>query len=212
MRELKVATSTSIKVFMADSYNHLSGKAGQTLTVYLSKPGAPFVQINTNVTDLGYGWYEVTLTASHTDTLGDIALHITAPGADPTEVLCRIVAIDVMDGERFGLANIDVPTSSRFSNDQFQVSPSWWLPPTVGPGSGSGAYARTYVLRDQAGNPIPNAEAWVSTDSYGSNVVAGTLVTDAFGSVTFLLDAGTYYMWRQHADFTFNNPETITVP
>ena len=46
--------------------------------------------------------------------------------------------------------------------------------------------------------PIADADVWISTDAAGTNVIAGTLQTNASGNVTFMLDAGeTYYTWFQ---------------
>lgn len=75
-------------------------------------------------------------------------------------------------------------------------------------GSGSISYP---VTVKSSGTPVAGVECWVSTDSAGSNVVAGTLTTDDFGVVTFLLDAGTYYLWRDSTTHSFPKPTTITV-
>jgi hypothetical protein len=75
----------------------------------------------------------------------------------------------------------------------------------------------TYTLTDSGtGDPIEGAEIWITTDLAGSAVVwLGT--TDAFGVARdtndYLprLDAGTYYVWRQKAGYTFSDPDTETV-
>lgn len=59
--------------------------------------------------------------------------------------------------------------------------------------------------------PVDGCAVWVTTDSAGTNVVAGTLYTDAFGRVTVYLDPGTYYIWRQIAGVNYTNPQTIVV-
>lgn len=61
------------------------------------------------------------------------------------------------------------------------------------------------------GQPADGVAVWITTDSAGSNVVAGTLYTDALGKVTFMLDAGTYYAWKQKSGANFTNPESFTV-
>lgn len=82
----------------------------------------------------------------------------------------------------------------------------------AGGAAGSGAITYTYtVTNSDDGLPIAGVAVWVTTDSAGTNVVAGTLVTDSFGVVTFYLDAGTYYLWRQLAGWTFANPDTEVV-
>lgn len=66
-----------------------------------------------------------------------------------------------------------------------------------GDGSGTGADQVTITV-SQSGNPVADAGVWITTDSDGRNVVAGTLQTDSEGKVLFLLDAGdTYYLWMQ---------------
>lgn len=76
---------------------------------------------------------------------------------------------------------------------------------------GAGAIEWEVEITDDDDNPIDGVEVWVSTDSVGSNVVAGSLTTDAFGIVIFMLDAGNYYLWKQHANYNFTNPVPMTV-
>lgn len=62
---------------------------------------------------------------------------------------------------------------------------------------GAGADTVTLTFTDGS-NPIADADCWVTNDSAGNNVVAGTLQTNSSGQVTFLLDAGTtYYFFAQ---------------
>jgi len=76
---------------------------------------------------------------------------------------------------------------------------------------GAGAIEWAYVVTDaDTGALIDGAEVWVTTDSAGTNVVAsGT--TDTTGTVTFYLDAGTYYFWTKKAGYNFTNPDTEAV-
>lgn len=94
MRELKLSTAANVMVFMTDSADHVTGKTSLTLTITASKDGAAFSSISPTVTERGNGWYNVALTTSHTDTLGDLALHVTATGADPTDLPMRVIAMD----------------------------------------------------------------------------------------------------------------------
>lgn len=76
---------------------------------------------------------------------------------------------------------------------------------------GGGAVETNIITNDDEGNPLDGVEVWATTDAAGNNVVAGTLSSDTDGTVTFMLDAGTYYIWRQLARFNFPNPQTIVV-
>ena len=82
---------------------------------------------------------------------------------------------------------------------------------TTGAPSGSGAVSWTYTLTSSVDSaPIPDAQVWVTTDIAGIIIVASN-TTDSFGKVTFMLDAGTYYVWRQKTGFDFVNPDTEVV-
>lgn len=93
MRNLDQTTAYNLMVFMTDSTDHMTGKPGLTLTITASKAGAAFASITPTVTDRGSGWYSLALTTTHTDTAGDLALHITGTGADPTDLVSRVGAI-----------------------------------------------------------------------------------------------------------------------
>jgi hypothetical protein len=76
---------------------------------------------------------------------------------------------------------------------------------------GAGAVSWPFTVTETgSGVPIPGAEVVVSTDSGKANIIA-TGITDTFGIVTFLLDAGTYYFWTNHPGFNFTNPRQETV-
>jgi len=99
---LKQSTARSVVVFMTDSTDHVTGKTGLTLTITASKDGAAFASITPTVTELSNGWYKLALTTSHTDTLGDLALHITATGADPTDLVRQV--LQFLPGEKWTAA------------------------------------------------------------------------------------------------------------
>lgn len=81
----------------------------------------------------------------------------------------------------------------------------------VGGAVGSGALSCTWTQKDDEENPMDNVQVWITTDEAGINIIAGTLITDANGEVTFMLDEGTYYVWRERAGYNFTNPQTWSV-
>lgn len=129
MALLKQSTAFTRMVLMLDSADHVSGKTGLTLTITASKAGAAFASISPTVTERGNGWYSLALTTSHTDTLGELALHITGTGADPTDLVDQVSAritddlafpntsgrgMDVTAGGEVGIdwANVGSPTTT----------------------------------------------------------------------------------------------------
>jgi hypothetical protein len=82
---------------------------------------------------------------------------------------------------------------------------------TIAAAIGSGLLSCTWTQRDGSGNPMDNVQIWITTDEAGSNVVAGALYTNTAGEATFMLDAGTYYVWREKGGFNFTNPQSWTV-
>ena len=76
---------------------------------------------------------------------------------------------------------------------------------------GAGANEWEYTLTESgSGDPIADADVWVSTDAAGSNVVASGR-TDQNGQITFYLDSGTVYVWRQKSGYNFTNPDVEIV-
>ena len=76
---------------------------------------------------------------------------------------------------------------------------------------GAGAVEFTYTLtQPDLITPIPDADVWATTDAPGTTVVASGR-TDQYGLITFYLDPGTIYIWRQKSGYNFTNPDTETV-
>jgi hypothetical protein len=92
MDPLVQGAAKNILIWMADSTDHITGKTGLTLTCYLSKAAGGFGSMTVTVTERSYGWYQLALTASHTEAPGILAIHITATGADPTDYFNEVVA------------------------------------------------------------------------------------------------------------------------
>ena len=76
---------------------------------------------------------------------------------------------------------------------------------------GAGANEFTYTLTESgSGDPIADADVWATTDSTGTTVVASGR-TDQYGVITFYLDSGPIYIWRQKSGYNFTNPDAETV-
>ena len=79
-------------------------------------------------------------------------------------------------------------------------------------GAGSGSNEITYTVTDSSSNPVGEATVYISSDLAGEAIVAGPVITNVSGvTPTLYLDAGTYYSWSSHADYSFTNPAKFTV-
>lgn len=88
---IKQSTARNRMILMIDSSDHVTGKTGLTVTVTLSKDGGAFGALGGSVTEISSGWYKVALNTTDTGTLGDLAFHATAAGADPTDIVDQVV-------------------------------------------------------------------------------------------------------------------------
>ena len=149
MRVLLQATARTITVFMTDSSDHITGKTSLTLTITASKNGATFSSISPTVTELANGWYALSLTTSHTDTLGDLALHITATGADPADLLMQVVAYNFADSVRLGLTAL--PNATAGANTGLAVVGTQIPNATAGANGGLPTCDANAAVKVQAG-------------------------------------------------------------
>jgi len=95
----KQNTTTYPAVFlMVDSNDHVTGKTGLTPSVTLSKNGAGFVAASGTVSELTNGWYVLAGNAADRNTLGSLAIHASATGTDPCDLLMLIVNYDPFVG------------------------------------------------------------------------------------------------------------------
>lgn len=122
---------------------------------------------------------------------------ITSLQADITTIGSDIVTIKPII-----IGNIDVPTSTRLADADYV------LPNNAGRGS---ITYTVVVTRPDTTTPIEGCATWISSDAAGGNIIAGTVYTDTSGRATYMLDAGTYYLWRQIAGWNFTNPTSFTV-
>jgi len=107
-----------------------------------------------------------------------------------------VVSVD-SGSTRIARTGADVDTLKTLS-DQLDTS---------GAVAGAGAITFTYTLTNSEDDlPIADADFWVTSDLAGANVIASGK-TDQYGKVTFYLDAGTVYVWRQKSGWDFTNPD-----
>lgn len=105
MNKLRKQSDTTYPLFffMVDSSDHITGKTGLTPTVTISKNGASFAGVNGAVSEVGLGLYKIAGNATDSNTVGELWIHATGTGADPTDTAYTIVAYDPFDSVRLGL-------------------------------------------------------------------------------------------------------------
>jgi len=142
-------------------------------------------------THKGNGVYELELTAAQNDTAGTLRVVGVADGVLPFESpVYTVVPANVYDSLIAG-------------SDKMHVDDG-----TAGPGAKTTTHT---IYEDDGVTPIEGCAVWITTDEAGNNVVAGTKYTDTNGQVTFLLDDGAYYRWKQKGGHEFTNPTAFTV-
>lgn len=87
MRNIPKNSAYTLLVLMTSATDHISGIPGLSLQVQISKAGSAFTTIYPTIQQLGFGWYSIILSQDNTNTQGDLAIHIEAIGADPTDVI-----------------------------------------------------------------------------------------------------------------------------
>lgn len=186
MVELKQSTAFSIQIFAFDNNGDpVTGITDGQWTKRIAKGGSAFGVMTVTITETGGGWYSMTLSASHTDTLGTLSIYFNASGIKQLNYQYRVV--------------------TRLAED---------ISATTFP---TGAISFTYTMTNSVtSNPLEGVTVWISTDIGASNVIwKGD--TDSFGVARDvnnnlpMLDAGTYYFWRQKSGFIFNDPDTEVV-
>ena len=84
MRQVKQSTAQNIFIVMISSSDYYTPLAGLSLTMTINlckNDENSYTPITPTITDLSDGVYILSLTVSHTDTLGDMVLKISSPGA-----------------------------------------------------------------------------------------------------------------------------------
>ena len=107
------STSYPILFLMVDSTDHVTGKAGLTPTVTISKNGAAFAAPSGAITELSSGWYAIAGNATDRNTLGELLIHATGTGADPLDDRYLVVPFDPFDANALGMAYLTGDSYAR---------------------------------------------------------------------------------------------------
>jgi hypothetical protein len=168
------STDYPIAFLMVDEEDHVTGKTGLIPTVTISKNGAAFATADGLVSELSNGWYVLEGNADDRDTLGDLLIHVSAAGADPSDLQYAIVEYDPFT----------FLSASLFPAGAIEYT--YTVLSDITPVSG----ADVWISTDEDGNNV----VWRgATDMFG-------IARDVLNNRPFL-DAGTYYVWVQKSGF-----------
>lgn len=217
--------------YFVDSTDGNTEETGLTIAntdIKLWKMGAITLANKNNggATHISNGIYYCTLDDTDTNTLGALVVFIHVSGALAVRVECEVLAANVYDSLIAASDNLQVDAVQIEGTDATdQLDAHDGNPPSAASidtllstshgvglwggagGTGSISWPITITV---GGLPVDGVDVWVTTDSAGSNTIASGTTNDS-GIVTFLLDAGTYYAWKQLAGYSFTNPESFTV-
>ena len=108
MALLKQSGGYSRTFILVQTSDHITGLSGATPSGSISKAGGAFALPGGSITEIGSGngFYKISYIGADTGTLGDLAIHITASGGDPTDFVDQVVAFDPGDAIHLGLSAI----------------------------------------------------------------------------------------------------------
>ena len=181
-----------------------TGKTGLTVTVDVRNSAGTLVVTDGSASAIGGGLYGYTHTSATADDY--TAVFKTADSTVdaqhvPSLVPVQLPRIDAAVSSRADATDYTTTRAAKLDNLDIAISTRMTL--------GAGGTPKVYTLTDGT-NPIADADVWVTTDTAGANVIASGR-TDSFGQVTFMLDSGTCYIWRQKSGWDFINPDTEVV-
>lgn len=163
MANLKQSTSYSRMFLMVLSSDHISPLTGATCTVTLSKAGGSFAAAGGTITEVSNGWYKIVLTTTDTNTLGDLAFHITATSGDPTDFVDQVTANILGDTFSVNVASVNsVATTSVTTINAIQGTTQ----PLNFTGTSTSALVKSDII------DIASVAVSTSTAQIGTNVVS----------------------------------------
>lgn len=91
MYDIKQSTALAIMIFAPDSTGApVTGKVDANWTKRISKAGGAFAAMTVTITEAENGWYSLTLSTAHTDTLGILSMSFNATGVMQINLQYRV--------------------------------------------------------------------------------------------------------------------------
>jgi hypothetical protein len=170
------SASYPLVFLLVSSTDHITGATGLTPTVTISKAGGAFAAPAGPVTEVGNGVYKVAGNATDTATLGPLALHATATGADPCDALYEVVAFDPQASLNLGLSALPAAAPGAaggllaFGTGTGQVNPSSGKVPATLAGTDVSGNVSASVAAITVANP---PAGWINAAAIASSALNG---------------------------------------
>lgn len=148
---------------MVATSDHLSPLTGATCAVAVSKAGGAFATAGGTVTEVSGGWYKIALTTTDTNTLGDLAFHITAASGDNTDFVDQVCANILGDTLPANATQINGVATTSVTTVAANIGHAQ---PINFTGTGASALAKSDMV------DIAGAAVSTSTAQIGANVVS----------------------------------------
>lgn len=184
MATLKQSTTYTRMFLLVQTADHLSGLTGATPTVTLSKAGGSFASAGGTVTEVSSGWYKIALTTTDTNTLGDLAFHVTAASGDPTDFVDQVTANILGDTLSVNATQINGVSTSSVTTINANVGTTQ---PTNFTGTGGSALVKSDMV-DIAGAAVSTSAAQIGVNAVN---IGGTAQTGRDIGASVLLSSGT---------------------
>lgn len=198
------STTKAIPFLLVNSDDHITGAINKSPVVAISKNGGNFASPTGTVTEMGYGWYKLTPTATDTDTAGSLVVHASATGADPTDREILVVLYDPYNSSDLGLSDIG---AYDLRMGPFKLNSAGGVgikDVAIDIFKGANHDIELILLDDEGGEvSIANTTLWVRVVSAAGTTypTQGTIVYAPGGRLTFTLSttytnvAGTYKIY-----------------
>lgn len=194
MNKLRKQSDSTYPLFflMVDSTDHITGKTGLSPTVTISKNGGSFASPSGAVTEVGNGLYKVAGNATDSNTVGELWIHATGTGADPTDTSYTIVAYDPFDSVRLGLTAL--PNAAAESAGGLYTR-----------GSGAGQ-----INQSANGQIDSNAVKIGGTSQTGRDLGTSVLLSSGTGTGQISLSSGAVLLQPTQSGVTIPTVTTVT--
>lgn len=185
MYALKQSTAITVQFFAHDANGDgVTGIADGSWTKRISKDGGAFAAMTVTISEMENGWYSIPLSTSHTDTLGFLAVSLSAAAAKRVNLQWRVF-VRILDDLAFPNTSgrgmdVDATGGVEITANQ-NVNVNQWLTATPNVLIGGRVDANAQVVGDKTGYSLTSAQEDAIVDKNWDELKSAHTVADSFG-------------------------------